>query len=487
MISRNNFWWKNAVIYEVYVDKFAGNFRGMAEKLPYLKNLGINCIWILPHYPSPMVDDGYDVSDYMNVRPELGTLDDFRMFTKKAHEMGIRVIVDLVLNHVSIEHPWFKERRDYFLWSKTGKEFPQAVNPFFHLKPSNWIPSRSLASGTLQKPGFWEEYYFATFYPQQADLNWDNPEVFNEMMKVVDFWMGMGVDPVRSKTPIGASADMPSASRTSNGVDGFRLDAAPFLIKREGTNCVNLPETHAVLKKIRTHIEARDPEVILLAEANGPLNKVKEYFGSTSLTTGGGDECHMVFHFHLMSAMFLALKRANGSIVQNLIKNSFNIPDNCQWATFLRNHDELTLEHVSPARREELLKWLDPVRSKTPLGASADMPLARRTSYGVDPEEKYSFKGGHGASVRLATIFKGDKDKILEAFELLFSLPGSPVIYYGDEIGMENLQLSEKPADSRKYIRGDFDWPEVEKQLNESDSLLIQIKKLLKERENSKV
>ncbi len=415
----SNFWWKNAVIYEVYVDKFAKNFKSMVEKLPYLKNLGINCVWIPPHYPSPMIDDGYDVSDYLNVRTELGTLGDFRDFTTKAHQMGIRVIVDLVLNHVSVEHPWFKERRDFFLWSKTGKEFPRAVNPFSHLKPSNWILDKKTS-----------EYYFATFYPEQADLNWDNPEVFDEMIKVIDFWI-------------------------ATGVDGFRLDAAPFLIKREGTMCVNLPETHAVLKKIRAHIEAKNPEVILLAEANGPFERVVEYFGS-------GDECHMAFHFHLMSAMFLAIKRGDGSIVQKLIKNSLNIPDNCQWATFLRNHDELTLDHVSPARRAELLMWLD-------------------------SENKYSFKGGYGASVRLATIFKGDKNKILEAFKILFSSPGSPIIYYGDEIGMENLQLSEKPADTRKYVRGVFDWQEAEKQLNDPDSLISHIKNLLQERKKSKI
>lgn len=410
-------WWKNAVIYELYIDKFAKNFKGIIEKLAYLKSLGINCIWLLPHYPSPMIDDGYDVSDFMNVRPGLGDLDDFRKFTKTAHNMGIKVIVDLVLNHVSIEHPWFRNKKEFFIWSKTSKEFRQAVNAFSHLKPSNWIQDK--------KRG---EYYFSTFYPQQADLNWDNPEVFLEMMKVIDFWI-------------------------SNGVDGFRLDAAPFLIKREGTMCVNLPETHAVLKKIRRRIESKNSEIILLAEANGPFERVIEYFGN-------GDECHMAFHFHLMSAMFLALKRGVGEnidIVDKLVKNSFNIPTNCQWATFLRNHDELTLSHISPARIRELLKWLD-------------------------PESRYSFKGGYGASVRLATIFKGDKEKILEAFKLLFRLPGSPVIYYGDEIGMENLELIEKPLDSRLYVRGDFNWQEAERQLREPDSLLSQVAKLIKSR-----
>lgn len=409
-------WWKNAVIYEVYVDKFAKNFEGMAEKLPYLKTLGINCIWLLPHYPSPMIDDGYDVSDYLNVRPELGTLDDFKQFTKKAHENGIRVIVDLVINHVSVEHPWFRERKDFFLWSKTGKEFPQAVNPFSYIKPSNWIFNKERG-----------EYYFATFYSQQADLNWDNQEVFNEMMKVIDFWM-------------------------THGVDGFRLDAAPFLIKREGTLCVNLPEIHAVFKKIRAHIEKKSLEVILLAETNGPLDKVKEYFGS-------GDECHMAFHFHLMSAMFLALKRGDISIAKKMAGETSNIPQNCQWATFLRNHDELTLEHIGSKEQDELMRWLD-------------------------PKDQYSFRGGYGASVRLAAIFNGDKAKILEALNLLFKMPGSPVIYYGDEIGMENLKLAEKPADTRKYVRGEFDWKEVERQMGVGTSLFNEIAGLIRNRGN---
>ncbi len=411
-------WWKKAVIYEVYVDKFAKDFNGMTEKLDYLKKLGIDCIWILPHYPSPMVDDGYDVSDYMNVRPEFGTLDDFARFTLKAHDMGIRVIVDLVINHASIDHPWFLEasqseenpKRNFFIWSKTGEEFPDAVNPFSHMKPSNWIPN--------PKTG---DYYFASFYPQQADLNWDNPEVFNEMMKVMDFWIG-------------------------HGVDGFRLDAAPFLIKRAGTPCVNLPETHDVLKKIRKHIERQNLNVILLAEANGPLERIMEYFGQ-------GEECHMVFHFHLMSAMLLSLKRGDVGIIEKLIKNSFDIPENCQWATFLRNHDELTLEHISLARREELLKWLD-------------------------PDKKYSFEG-RGSSIRLAEIFKGHTEKILEAFKMLFENPGSPIIYYGDEIGMENLELPERPADSRRYVRGSFDWDEAEKQADDPNSLLMILSEMI--------
>ena len=420
-MNETNHWWQQAVIYEVYVDKFASDFRGMIDKLPYLKNLGINCIWLLPHYSSPMIDDGYDVSDYMKVRKELGTLEDFKIFVEKAHGLGIRVIVDLVLNHVSIDHPWFKNAtkssvskyRDYFLWSKTGKEFLQAVNPFSHTKPSNWVFDKNIG-----------EYYFATFYPQQVDLNWDNPEVFDEMMKITDFWV-------------------------DNGIDGFRLDAVPFLIKREGTTCVNLSETHQLIKKIRSHVESKNTGVILLAEANGSSNEVKEYFGN-------GDECHMAFNFHLMSKMFLALKRGDNSIAEKTAHETADIPKNCQWATFLRNHDELTFEHVEDEERKELLSWLD-------------------------TDKMYSFEG-RGVSMRLATIFAGDKEKILEAFKLLFSLPGSPVIYYGDEIGMKNLEYQEKPLDSRKYVRGEFDWTEAERQVKDSNSLLGRLSILIKVR-----
>ncbi len=414
-----NFWWKKAVIYEVYVDKFAGNFRGMAEKLYYLKNLGINCIWILPHYPSPMVDDGYDVSDYLNVRSELGTLNDFRNFVQKAHEVGMRIIIDFVLNHVSTEHPWFKEasaspdnqKRNYFLWSKTGEEFSQAYNPFSHMTKGNWIWN--------EKTG---DYYYATFFENQADLNWDNPAVFDEAVRIIDFWAGLGVD-------------------------GFRLDAVGHLVKREGTDCRHLPEAHQILKRLRSYLDKNYPEVIFLAEAGGRFKETIKYFGD-------GDECHMVFHFGLMPKIYLALKRNDFSVVRDMVAESSDIPDNCQWATFISNHDEITFTPLEKEEeKKELMEWLD-------------------------PEGRYSFRGDKGVSMRLATVFKGDKEKILNAFKLLFGLPGSPVIYYGSEIGMKNLDLSEPPRDTRKYVRGDFDWPEAEKQINNPDSLLNGIKNL---------
>ncbi|KKS36663.1 MAG: hypothetical protein A3G49_05940 [Candidatus Sungbacteria bacterium RIFCSPLOWO2_12_FULL_41_11] len=415
-----NLYWKNLVIYEVYADKFAKDFKGMAEKLGYLKNLGANCVWLLPHYPSPMIDGGYDVSDYLNVKKELGTIDDFERFTKKAHKKGIKVIIDLVLNHVSTKHAWFKEasqskdnpKRSYFIWSKTGKEFPRALNPFSHIISSNWVPNP--ATG---------DYYFATFYSEQADLNWDNPEVFNEMIKIMDFWI-------------------------KRGVDGFRLDAVPFLIKREGTACVNLPETHQIIKKIRKYIDKNYSGIFFLAEANGSLKQIKSYFGD-------GDECHMAFHFHLMSKMFLTLKRGNRKIAEKIIKKSFAIPKNCQWATFLRNHDDLTLAHAADKERTELLKY-------------------------YDKEGAYGFIGDKGISARLATLLDGDESKILEAFKMLFDFPGSPVIYYGDEIGMRNLNFAKPPLDSRRYVRGDFDWKEAEKQTADPDSLLNKIIAVIK-------
>ena len=417
---KGNFWWKRAIIYEVYVDKFAKNFRGMAEKLPYLKDLGINCIWLLPHYPSPMIDGGYDVSNFMDIRKELGDLDDFKHFVAKAHHLGIRVIIDLVLNHVSIQHPWFIEaassltnsKRNYFLWSRTGKEFSMAYNPFSHLTKGNWVFNDKTS-----------DYYYATFFEEQADLNWDNPKIFEEITKIIDFWVKLGVD-------------------------GFRLDAVGNLIKRPETDCRHLPETHLIIKKLRKDLENKYPGVILLAEAGGKLNETIKYFGD-------GDECHMAFHFELMAKIYLAIKRNDLSIVQDVINKSFDIPDNCQWAIFIGNHDEITFTPLRESERQELLGWLD-------------------------PQKKYSFRGGRGTSMRLATVFNGDRENILGAFKILFGLPGAPVIYYGSEIGMKNLELPEPPRDTRFYVRGEFDWLEAERQEKDPDSLLNKLKEIIK-------
>ena len=242
------YWWKSAKIYELYIDKFAGDLKGLTQKLDYFTELGVDCLHLLPHYPSPMVDGGYDVADYRGVRPELGTLDDFKILVEQAHTKNICVIIDFVLNHTSEAHPWFVEaraskhnpKRDYYLWSECGTEFANAINAFPDIKPGNWIYNEQTS-----------DYYFATFYPQQPDLNWNNPQIVQEMLTIIDFWVNLGVD-------------------------GFRLDAVPHLIKRGDTTCKGLPEVHAILKKIRTHIEARWPEVVLLAEAPEALEDTKK-------------------------------------------------------------------------------------------------------------------------------------------------------------------------------------------------------------------
>ncbi len=418
---QGNYWWKEAKIYECYVDKFASDFKGLAEHANYFSLLGVNCIHILPHYPSPMVDDGYDIKDYRNVRPELGTLEDFQECVKTLHACGVRVILDFVLNHVSIEHPWFVEahsskmsaKRNFFLWSDDGKGFTQSQNAFPDIKPQNWILNPQTG-----------DYYFATFYPEQPDLNWDNPEVVEAMLAHMDFW-----------------ADM--------GVDGFRLDAACFLIKREGTNCKGLPETHAIIKRIRKHLDDKYPRgVILLGEAAQSIEETKLYFGD-------GDECQMMYNFPMMAQMWLALLHDDRTLVANMVEESLNIPDNCQWAVFLRNHDEIELRFLeSPKIRADLLAFLDPKR-------------------------EYLFNKEVATSMRVASVFDGDRIKIRKAFELLYSIPGAPIMYYGDEIGMKNLPLMPRTLDSRKYVRGPFQWQEAGRQIATPDSLFHDVATLI--------
>ncbi|OGN09420.1 MAG: hypothetical protein A3J46_01290 [Candidatus Yanofskybacteria bacterium RIFCSPHIGHO2_02_FULL_41_11] len=421
---KHNQWWKNAVIYETYVDKFAGNFRNFEKKLEYLKDLGIDCIHILPFFPSPGADEGYDVTNYTDVRKELGTLENARSFIAEASRRNIRIIIDLVLNHTSIQHPWFKEalsspkspKYNYYLWSSTGSEFPEAYNPFSHFKPKNWI----------HNPGY-QQYYYSSFLPEQADLNWDNPKVEKEILKVIDFWAGMGIS-------------------------GFRLDAVSFLIKREGTSCHHLPETHAVLKRLRKHIEKINPEIIFLAEVHASLEITSSYFGKD-------DECHMAYHFPFMQQVFLSLARKDPSVVQNIITASANIPNSCQWATFLTCHDEITFTIMDAPERAEVLSFLD-------------------------PEDKWAFKPGKSVATRLASALKGDRDKIIETFRLLLKSPGSPVIYYGSEIGMLNAKLSPPPRDTRLYLRNPFDWALAESEIKNPNSIFNSVKNLIHERKN---
>lgn len=433
-------WWKDAKLYELYIDKFAGDLTGLTAKLDYFTALGINTLHLLPHYPSPMVDDGYDVSDYRGVRPELGTLDDFKALVREAHARNIRIITDFVLNHTSREHPWFIEarsskdnpKRDWYLWSAAGTEFPDASNPFPDFKPKNWIYSSDT-----------DDYYFATFYPGQPDLNWDNPEVFDAMVGTMEFWAELGVD-------------------------GFRLDAVPHIVKREGTACRDLPETHEVIRQIRKRLEKRYPEVILLAEAAQDIELVKTYFGR-------GDECHMAYNFPLMCEMWMALmetqeKSPEASTasfqgerrgifpasprLQKIVDESKDIPHNCQWATFLRNHDEIWLDSLSDADRERLVAWMD-------------------------PEHRYPFRNNTTTSMRVGSIFRGDAQKIFEAFALLYAQPGAPIMYYGDELGQLNEHNIEFMLDTRRHVRGAFNWPLAESQQADPESLLTRTAALI--------
>jgi maltose alpha-D-glucosyltransferase/alpha-amylase len=303
-------------------------------------------------------------------------------------------------------------KRDFFLWSQTAREHGDAVNAFPDIKSSNWIPNPQT-----------DDYYFATFYPEQPDLNWDNEEVVKEMLAHMDFW-----------------ADL--------GVDGFRLDAAPYLIKRDGTNSKGLPETHLVIKQIRAHLDQKYPEVILLAEAHQSVAETKTYFGD-------GDECHMVYHFPLMEAMWLAVQYNDPSRVRAMIDHSFAIPENCQWGVFLRNHDEISLATLAPDERARLVDFLD-------------------------PKHEYPFNKGKSTSMRVASALRGDRTAMHMAFALLYSTPGAPIMYYGDEIGMRNLPVVAEILDTRKYVRGVFDWREAEKEIADPTSLFHEVATLIK-------
>jgi len=413
-------WWKNAKLYELYVDAFAGTFARLAEHLPYFTQLGVNCLHILPHFPSPMIDDGYDVADYRGVRSELGTIEDCTRFIEKAHRRGTRVIIDFVLNHTSDQHPWFLEarrsrdnpKRDFYLWSASGTGLAGAVNAFPDIKSQNWIPDP--ATG---------DYYFATFYPRQPDLNWDNPQVFEEMVANMEFW-------------------------ATRGVDGFRLDAASHLIKREGTTSKGLPETHQLLKRIRGRLQTRYPDVILLAEAVQDIESSKEYFGA-------GDECHMVYNFPLTAHLWLALCDGSRSSLDATLARSSRIPESCQWATFLRSHDQIMLDTLGSEERRRLIDFLD-------------------------RKHEYLFNKGEATCMRIASALQGNTERILEAIDLLYSVPGAPIMYYGDEIGMQNIPVRNLKLDTRRYVRGPFDWNTANVQLKDPTSLLNRVSQIIK-------
>jgi maltose alpha-D-glucosyltransferase/alpha-amylase len=389
-LSDDPLWFKDAVFYEIYVRGFydsngdgVGDFRGLTERLDYLEWLGVDCLWLLPMYASPLRDGGYDIADYYSILPEYGTLEDFKQFLDAAHARGIRVITDLVVNHTSDSHPWFKEassapgspKRDWYVWSDTPERYKDARIIFTDTEKSNWTWCES-AQG----------FYWHRFFSHQPDLNYDNPEVRKAMLEVVDFWLDFGVD-------------------------GFRADAVPYLYEREGTNCENLPETHDFLKSLRAHVERRHPTALLLAEANQWPEDVVEYFGD-------GDEFHMGYHFPIMPRLFMALRQEDRKPIVEILQRTPDIPSNCQWGMFLRNHDELTLEMVTDEERDYLYN-----------------------EYAKDRRMRLNV----GIRRRLAPLLDNSRRRIELLHAMLFSLPGSPFIYYGDEIGMgDNIYLGDR-------------------------------------------
>jgi maltose alpha-D-glucosyltransferase / alpha-amylase len=382
-------WYKTAVFYELHVLGFQdgngdgrGDFRGLTERLDYLQWLGIDCIWLLPMYPSPLRDGGYDVSDYFSVLPEYGTLGDFYEFLEAAHARGIRVIADLVVNHTSDQHPWFQEsrkpgspKRDWYVWSDTDQRYQDARIIFVDTESSNWTWDHEA-----------QAFYWHRFFSHQPDLNYDNPEVQDAVLEVMRFWLDMGLD-------------------------GFRLDAVPYLFEREGTNGENLPETHEFLKRARKEIDSKYPNRVLLAEANQWPPDVVPYFGD-------GDECHMAFNFPVMPRMFMALRREDRTPIVEIMNRTPKIPDAAQWGLFLRNHDELTLEMVTDEERDYMY-----------------------AEYAKDPRMRRNI----GIARRLGPLLDNGRRQMELLYSLLLSLPGSPVLYYGDEIGMgDNIYLGDR-------------------------------------------
>jgi maltose alpha-D-glucosyltransferase / alpha-amylase len=391
MPSDDTLWYKDAVFYELHAKAFQdgsgngiGDFRGLITRLDYLQDMGVDCIWLLPFYPSPLRDDGYDIADYYGIHPNYGNIDDFQAFLEDAHRRGMRVIADLVLNHTSDQCAWFQRarrspkgspERDWYVWSDTDEKYPDARIIFTDTEPSNWT---------------WDpvagQYYWHRFFAHQPDLNWDNPEVKETMFQVMEYWL-------------------------DRGLDGFRADAVPYLLEREGTNCENLPETHEILKEFRARLESRYPGRILLAEANQWPDDVRPYFGDS-------DEFHMAFHFPLMPRIFMAVRQGIRKPIVEIIERTPPIPDDCQWCMFLRNHDELTLEMVTDEERDYMYQ-----------------------EYAADQRMRLNL----GIRRRLAPLMENDRRKIELLNSILFTMPGTPIIYYGDEIGMgDNIYLGDR-------------------------------------------
>ena len=399
-VSSDSAWYKDALIYELHVRSFfdangdgIGDFKGLIQKLDYIQDLGVNTIWLLPFYPSPLRDDGYDIANYRDIHPSYGTLRDFKVLLREAHARGLRVFTELVVNHTSDQHPWFQAarqapkgsaKRDYYVWSDTCNDYSAARIIFTDTETSNWTWDPVA-----------EQYYWHRFFSHQPDLNFENPRVLKSVTDVMQFWLDMGVD-------------------------GLRLDAVPYLIEREGTNCENLKETHDILKQLRKTVDERFPDRALLAEANQWPADVRPYFGD-------GDECHMAYHFPLMPRIFMAVRQEDALPIVEIMRQTPEIPPNCQWALFLRNHDELTLEMVTDEERDYMY-----------------------SAYAADPQMRLNV----GIRRRLAPLMEHNRPLIELLNSLLLSMPGSPIIYYGDELGMgDNVYLGD-----RNGVRTPMQW-----------------------------
>ena len=399
-VESDELWFKDAIIYQLHVKAFAdsnsdgvGDFAGLTSKLDYLEDLGVTALWLLPFYPSPGRDDGYDISDYRHINPDFGTMQDFRRFMQEAKRRKLRVITELVINHTSDQHPWFQrarrgrpssDARNWYVWSDTDHRFSETRIIFNDTEKSNWTWDPDA-----------QAYYWHRFFSHQPDLNFDNPRVLLAMVQIMRRWLDLGVD-------------------------GFRLDAIPYLCEREGTNNENLPETHAIIKSIRAELDAYAPGKVLLAEANQWPEDVSAYFGD-------GDECHMAYHFPLMPRIYMAIAQEDRFPIADILRQTPDIPLNCQWALFLRNHDELTLEMVTDVERDYL--W---------------------STYATDPRARINL----GIRRRLASLMDNDRRKIELMNSLLMSFPGTPIIYYGDEIGMgDNIYLGD-----RNGVRTPMQW-----------------------------
>ncbi|HJU67995.1 MAG TPA: maltose alpha-D-glucosyltransferase [Gemmatimonadaceae bacterium] len=393
-------WYKDAIIYQVHVKAFVdsnadgyGDFAGLTSRLDYVQSLGVNTIWLLPFYPSPLKDDGYDIASYEEIHETYGLVEHFKSFLKEAHERGIRVITELVINHTSDQHPWFQRarsapkgspEREWYVWSDDPNKYKDARIIFTDTEKSNWAWD-----------GIAQQFYWHRFFSHQPDLNFENPKVIEAVINVMRFWLRMGVD-------------------------GLRLDAIPYLVEREGTSCENIPETHVVLKQLRAAMDAEFPNRVFLAEANQWPADVRPYFGD-------GDECHMAFHFPLMPRMFMAVRREDRTPIVEIMARTPKIPDNCQWAIFLRNHDELTLEMVTDEERDYMYR-----------------------EYARDKRMRINL----GIRRRLAPLMDNGRRQMELMNALLMSMPGTPVVYYGDEIGMgDNIYLGD-----RNGVRTPMQW-----------------------------